>query len=76
MLHNSMTDLKKVKSNLEAALDSQLLLMGQNSGRAGQFAPQFVSIAEAIDKVDWLIRDAENAAKAEAKATKSQKQDT
>ena len=70
MLHNTTVDLNKVKSNLEEALESQLRMMQQNSGRAGQFAPMFVSIFEAVEKIDWVIRDKLNKEKEAAKATK------
>lgn len=74
MLHYSTLDLTKVKSNLEEAMYSQILLMQQNSGRAGQFAAAFVSIADAIKHVDSLIRDKEDENKAPTKSSK--KQDT
>lgn len=78
MLHNNKTDLQKVKFNLEEALYSQLLQMNQNSGRAGQFASNFVSIYDAVERLDKLIAEAEptKAAAIEEVKPKTSKKDT
>lgn len=68
MLHNANVDYDVVKKNLEEALYSKLLNMGQNSGKCEMHAAGFVHLTEALKIVNEAISKTQTAAKAKAKA--------
>lgn len=74
MLHNNNVDWSRIRDNLEESIKSSGLMMMQNSGRAGQFAGQFLAQIDSLDRVNKILADkarTDNLAKArEAKANK------
>lgn len=55
MLHNNAVDWERIRANLEESVKSSGLMMMQNSGRAGQFAGQFVAQYDALKRVDEIL---------------------
>ena len=72
MIHNNMINLEKVKSNIEDAIFSKLLNIGQTSGRAELHSAGFNSLVESLQHIERMI--AENKPKAEEPKAKTKTQ--
>lgn len=59
MLHNAQVDLKKVLANIEQAIHSKLLILGQSSGHAELHATAFASLLRIRDELTEAIAKAE-----------------
>ena len=57
MIHNNMINLETVKKNLEDAIFSKLLNIGQTSGRAEMHSPGFNALVESLQHIEKMIAE-------------------
>ena len=68
MLHNANVDLNKVLANIEQAIHSKLLILGQSSGHAEMHATSFASLLALQESILAAIAKQTTAKPTKAKA--------
>lgn len=59
MIHNNMVDLNKIKTNIEDAINSKLINLMQNSGRAEMHSAGFNSLFDSLSNIERMIAESQ-----------------